>query len=516
MKTKILLYTLLMAVVAAFSSCSSDLSEEYAGQNGKQPLLTIGSVQVSDINGTRASKKSTTFEKGDTIGLYVLNSNFDMYSDARDSCIDVPAVFDGTSWKIQNNIQLTHGDALVFAFYPYTKTDFGSKITAPWIVPIDGLVKGASGQSDVMMSYTSVSSDNPTANLSFTHLLSRVVFSIKVSKDFGAANLTKATLALRNSTNPYRDKRLTTWFAVTLEGPTMADFQARLNSELVGGNPYSNYVSSLTIPCSASLSSDKSYDVEFLVPNQYDITDSLYTLSLSISGHNYILPVPSSSRWSLGYTYTYPVTINNRIGAGGIIDNHEYVDLGLPSGTLWAKMNIGASASEQIGDKFAWGEITTKASYNWSNYKYCNGKQNVFTKYNSETKNGYNGFVDNKNELDPEDDAAHVKWGGDWQMPTREDVYELRFNCTWTEVRQNGIRGFKVTGANGNSIFLPTVSYFVMSNDRNTDGYKFGWTKSLSGEQAYTLYYYPKDGRNVSGCSSYRSDGYPIRPVMHK
>ena len=80
----------------------------------------------------------------------------------------------------------------------------------------------------------------------------------------------------------------------------------------------------------------------------------------------------------------------------------------MPSGTLWATCNIGANSPEEYGDYFAWGETAPKDDYNWSNYKWCNGSATTFTKYCTKSSFGYNGFVDNKTELDPEDDAAYV------------------------------------------------------------------------------------------------------------
>ena len=96
-------------------------------------------------------------------------------------------------------------------------------------------------------------------------------------------------------------------------------------------------------------------------------------------------------------------------------DNHEWVDLGLPSGTLWATCNVGANAPEEYGDHFAWGETSPKDVYNWSTYQWCNGSMFTLTKYNTESSLG---MVDNKTELDPEDDAAYVNWGPSWRTPT--------------------------------------------------------------------------------------------------
>lgn len=136
---------------------------------------------------------------------------------------------------------------------------------------------------------------------------------------------------------------------------------------------------------------------------------------------------------------------------------HEYVDLGLPSGTLWATMNVGASSPEDYGDYFAWGEIQPKEYYGWSTYKWCNGDDNQLTKYCFRFV-GYNGFVDNKTELDPEDDAAYVNWGPEWRMPSLEQLKELENYCTneWTTLNDVNGKLFK-SKKNGASLFLPAA-----------------------------------------------------------
>lgn len=94
-------------------------------------------------------------------------------------------------------------------------------------------------------------------------------------------------------------------------------------------------------------------------------------------------------------------------------NEHEWVDLGLPSGTLWATCNVGADTPEGFGDYFAWGETAPKDDYSWETYRWCNGYFNTMTKY---CTNGSYGTVDNRTELDPEDDAAYVNWGSSWRM----------------------------------------------------------------------------------------------------
>ena len=111
-----------------------------------------------------------------------------------------------------------------------------------------------------------------------------------------------------------------------------------------------------------------------------------------------------------------------------VIDGHEYVDLGLPSGLKWATCNVDATTPEEYGGYYAWGETEEKENYCWNTYKWCNDSLSTLTKYC--TDDSYGIIVDNKTILDPEDDVAHVKWGGSWRMPTIDEYKELIYNCS--------------------------------------------------------------------------------------
>ncbi|MBQ7388829.1 MAG: hypothetical protein IJW01_05635, partial [Paludibacteraceae bacterium] len=134
------------------------------------------------------------------------------------------------------------------------------------------------------------------------------------------------------------------------------------------------------------------------------------------------------------------------------------VDLGLS--VKWATCNVGASTPEGYGNYYAWGETTTKSTYDWSTYKWCNGSYKTLTKYC--TSSTY-GTVDNKTVLELADDAARVNWGGAWRMPTDAEWTELRENCEWTltsDYNGTGVKGRVVTSkTNGNHIFLPAAGY---------------------------------------------------------
>ena len=190
--------------------------------------------------------------------------------------------------------------------------------------------------------------------------------------------------------------------------------------------------------------------------------------------------------------------------------SYTMVDLGLPSGTLWADRNVGADSPEAYGDYFAWGETEPKSTYNWSTYKWCQGSYYTMTKYC--TKSSY-GTVDSKTVPDLEDDAAFVNMGKDWRMPTYDELNELKTKCTWTWTTQNGNKGYKVTGPNGNSIFLPAAGYRYDGDLSYAGSEAFYWSASLdesSPSDAWSLYFDSSyRGRGLSS----RHYGSPVRAV---
>ena len=197
------------------------------------------------------------------------------------------------------------------------------------------------------------------------------------------------------------------------------------------------------------------------------------------------------------------------------INGYEYVDLGLPSGLKWATMNVGASSPEEYGDYFAWGETEAKNNYNWSTYKFELGTDynGPFSKY--VTQSSY-GTVDNKTVLDLEDDAAHVNWGGSWRMPTDAEWTELRNNCTWTWTSQNGVNGRKVTGPNGNSIFLPAAGRRDDAVLDYAGSYGLYWSSSLRTDYPDTAWDVGFHSGNVyrGGIDVNRFLGVSVRPVF--
>ncbi|MBQ0029005.1 MAG: hypothetical protein KBT32_01050 [Bacteroidales bacterium] len=176
-------------------------------------------------------------------------------------------------------------------------------------------------------------------------------------------------------------------------------------------------------------------------------------------------------------------------------NGHGYVDLGLPSGTLWATNNLGATKPEGYGSYYAWGEIKTKATYTIDNsIWYDVGLDELKSQ----------GVINSSGNLTSGYDAATANWGAGWRMPTLDEIKELKSRCRWSWTTVNGVKGYKVTGPSGKSIFLPAAgaeSYLVGSI-----GYYWGST-------AYDFSYFAFDSDNYDWYGNSRGLGLSVRPV---
>ena len=199
----------------------------------------------------------------------------------------------------------------------------------------------------------------------------------------------------------------------------------------------------------------------------------------------------------------------------GNYDGHEYVDLGLPSGTLWATCNVGANKPEETGYYFAWGETETKDIYDWKQYKYSAFIDDDFklTKYCTDSSCGYYGFVDSLTVLEPVDDVVLADWGSNWRMPTAEEFNELYQNTTFTWTTVNGVGGRLAVGSNGNSIFLPATG-FRLDDELICAGLGIYWSSSLQTTSQVAGWSLHFDDVNCHVCGTYeRSRGHCVRAV---
>ncbi len=188
---------------------------------------------------------------------------------------------------------------------------------------------------------------------------------------------------------------------------------------------------------------------------------------------------------------------------GNISSQVQAVDLGLPSGIKWANMNVGATTPEGYGDYFAWGETSTKTTYDWSTY-FDSDDGSTFQKYK----------LGGKTTLDLADDAAAANWKGAWRMPTKAEIQELKDKCTWTWTRKNGINGYEVKGPNDNTIFLPASGYrYGTSLISSVGSYGDYWSSSLSEDNSSGAYGLGFDSGGVYWGSGNRYFGLSVRPV---
>ena len=223
-------------------------------------------------------------------------------------------------------------------------------------------------------------------------------------------------------------------------------------------------------------------------------------------------------------TFENPNPYNGTVGTA--------VDLDLPSGTLWADHNIGATNPEDYGDYYSWGETATKETYDWSTYFDTNDGGQTFGKYNND---------DGLTELETSDDVASQTWGGKWQMPTQAMIKELTSQCYWVwtttyngksvsgyivyKAKTDTDKGAKVTSGSSPSseydvatdphLFLPAAG-FRQGSELSDEGLKgYYWSRSLEpadSKNAYNLHFH--SGGVLGYCTSSRDCGFAVRPVV--
>ena len=199
---------------------------------------------------------------------------------------------------------------------------------------------------------------------------------------------------------------------------------------------------------------------------------------------------------------------------GNELNGHEYVDLGLPSGTLWATCNVGSNSPEDFGGYYAWGETEPKELYDWKSYKYGRffNERYQLNKYCTDSCYGINGFVDNLPVLEPDDDVARVCWGEGWCMPTIGEWEELFLNTTGEWTKLNDVKGWRCTASNGNSLFLPAAGYWW--DDAFNADLGLYWSRSINKEFPYRAwgFHFNCDSSHLCG-SSDRNRGQTVRAV---
>ena len=273
----------------------------------------------------------------------------------------------------------------------------------------------------------------------------------------------------------WRANQLTAKLFGTLYGYTKAKDKAALEIGFVVGNTDSVTIDNGGTKITATVSADGAYNANFTMPK-----DTSY------------------------YYRAYVKDADGNIDyANALQFGRCYVDLGLPSRTKWANINVGASRPDENGEYYAWGETSTKNTYpnDASNYHW----------YTHST------WIEPDRLLDiqaTDNDAASVNWGGVWMTPDKEDLQELVANCDFIASTMNGMKGYTIKGSNGNTIFMPQSGYFrTTRNEYTTHGYMA--SSSLPGVSGDVTNRADHAAliNNTAVNNWLRTDGVPVRPV---
>ena len=360
--------------------------------------------------------------------------------------------------------------------------------------------------------------------LAFEHLLSRVGFTFKNNLSEGNITISNVqiTEAAKTAELNCADASIANW---TWNATSTGTYDFGATGTIAKGASASaenvqflfpaatrNYDISFSIAYESNPAEERTAtiaDVNLVIGKAYNINVTIEDKDIVTEQYKIEFFVAEVKDW--GENIEVDATINEP--GHGFENGYEWVDLGLPSGLKWATCNVGATTPEEYGDYFAWGEVEPKTTYDWSTYKYCAGSFSTMTKYCTQSSYGKDGFTDNKTELDPEDDAATANWGGAWRMPTAVEQQELIANCIWTWTTQNGVYGRKVTGSNGNSIFLPAAGYMRAGTLNDAGSYGSYWTSSLYADYPYDVYGVSFHSGNVNWLSYNRFIGKSVCPV---
>lgn len=492
----------IIATAIVLGSCSNDDAVVNEGGMLKGINVTIEAADFAALTrSTYVVDPSRGFvsswSEGDVIGIYPLGGDQVAFpiSEGEGSST---ARFDGGSWALRSNVKYS-------AYYPFSKSNYMVTETA---IPVIYIGQAQSGNDntaglaafDYLAAAATQPNSNGTVDLSMKHLGSFVRFLLTMPK---AATLVKAYVA--SDGTPF----VTTGTVdLSVAAPAITSVTTAASYDITLSNitcEEDEVVKLYTMMAPANFSSSK------------------FTITLTDSeGKTYIYECTGSNQLaSKSYNYTITETSG---GTGATIEDaewgttggHDWVDLGLPSGTKWATCNVGANMPEERGFLFAWGEVSGsnvgKTDFSWATYKFCNGSENTITKYCTDSNYG---IVDNKTELDPEDDVAYVYWGTDWRMPTNVQLNELRDtnNCSWQwTTKTGGVDGYLVTSkSNGNSLFLPACIRTTSGGPYNTGYY---WSRSLSSASSKAAYSLPFNSGSIGqSMGFYRYDDQSIRPV---
>ena len=452
---------------------------------------TIGQMSKATYSGN-----ATSFTAGDSILLYGWTGSSTAVPALR--AVDgVANRFDGTAWIPESTMYWDNVKDSHYFLGIYPVPDRVTSFTAAAYK----LNTADYAASDLLIAtnLSGVKAAGGPVRLNFEHVMSKLIVNLKFRNEFGGTPAVSSVTvtACDNATVNYLTKE------VTATG-TKRDLSLTAQASAPAG--YSLSFSGLQIPQNGVRRIAVTIGTQvFEYESDTDIplnAGAFTTLGLIVGKDKIELNTVTVTEWTAG---------TNLAGGEAVMLNpyngHGYVDLGLPSGLKWATCNVGASAPDDYGDYFAWGETTTKTDYSWDTYFYCDEGWRV-VKY----------LVPGSEVLEADDDAASANWGGLWRMPTKAEFDELLTNCNWTwKTTSDGYshNGYLVSATNGNSIFLPAAGGRCGTSLSGDDSYGVYWSSCLGTDSmnasAWALSIHNNE-HNIHG-GYMRNCGQPVRPV---
>ena len=443
----------------------------------------VNSVRVSvesfkdDLPTTRTNHILTStgldvqWAEGDALGIYPIGGDqvkFPLSSGSASAF----AYFDGGAWKLRSGVQYA-------AYYPFSKDNYTISQTA---IPVN-----YTGQTQ--------NGNNTTSHLGAYDFLACAASTPNANGEISLQMKHLGAILRLQLTMPKADS----YEKVVLESKGTYCFVEKGRFDLTSATPAVS---------PTAISDSYTINLTNVSTTKNNETITIYAMAAPAKTGNMTVTVYSTDGWS---KYSANVDSKEFVAGGACtitanltLADHDYVDLDLPSRTLWATCNVGAEKPEDYGYYYAWGETSTKNSYYSSNYKWYNGSDDSFTKYGED------------DVLYLSDDAAYVNWGSNWRMPKYSDFTELinSHNTTTEETTLNGVKGLKITSkSNGKSIFLPTAGYMNGSTLIGAGTNAYYWSSETYDEERVCYLHIQNGDVTVSDCSRYM--GQSIRPVRN-
>lgn len=463
-------YLLLSGIIAGITLCACNNNEDVLSDSSQTVKGINISIEDADFESDLYSRSSyvvdptsgfiSSWTEGDTIGIYPIGGDQVAFpiSEGEGS---KTAKFDGGAWALRSSFTYA-------AYYPFSRANYYVSETA---IPV---------------TYTG---QKQTANSSTTHLTRYDYLAAAATSPDGSGNVDLTMKRLGCFARIQIPIKVAGTFTELRISTSEALLTAAGTVNLRAAEPSittTTAASSITVALqNIAVAQDGTLEV-YIMFAPVDLSGKTLSITLKNSANNYYYYTIAGKNMKAGKAYNY--AISNVPDANG----HDYVDLGLPSGTLWATMNVGATSPEGIGHFYFWGDTTPVEEPHWTyynirrNYKfytYTNWDNNQYqftiTKYSSQ---------DEKAFLDEEDDVAHVEWGGSWRMPTITEIQELIDNCTFETLTISSTKVVKAIGPNGNFILLPYGGRIRNENgtyDSTTKKYKFTPSDTSSDSSPY-------------------------------